>query len=469
MASDYDAIIIGGGIGGLICGCYLAKAGKKILVLESHDKLGGCVTSIKRQNATFDVGAHLIGSGGDRGLFAKYLRDLGIDIELIRLNPTDRFHFPNRKIDIPQNVTDFLDMLKKMFVSETDNIETFFKEMFRIAVNFDNERILDIYQDLSYQDMLDKFFKNEELKGILSAQYHYIGVTPEKASALSMCLMITSYIKDGCYLVKGGAQNLSDKLGSRIKEFKGEVVLNTKVEKIEIMSQTATTVITEKNKKYTARQVVSNIDPRKAFFDLIDKSCLPSDYIEKIMRLTVGSSFFLTFLIVDLETSALKSCSGWHYSSYRLNDVDTQSFYIFVPTIYDQSLNADGLHNVELAMQFPFIYGEIKNWGGVKLQLEEELINKAGSAIRDLRKHIKYKFSATPHTIERFTGNSKGSLYGWEMSVGQVQRYRLDNETPIKNLFLVGHWTKPGCGVVSVATSGWKVAKKILQKENHDI
>jgi all-trans-retinol 13,14-reductase len=98
--NDYDVIIIGAGIGGLCCGCYLAKSGIKTLILEAHDKPGVCVTSIRRKNSIFDVGAHLIGSCNKTGIFKKYLRDLGINIDFLQLDPTDRFHFPDRTINV---------------------------------------------------------------------------------------------------------------------------------------------------------------------------------------------------------------------------------------------------------------------------------------------------------------------------------------------------------------------------------
>ncbi|MBN1353651.1 MAG: NAD(P)/FAD-dependent oxidoreductase [Candidatus Omnitrophica bacterium] len=458
-------VIIGAGIGGLICGCYLAKKGRKVIILERHNKPGGCVTSITRKNVVFDVGAHLIGSCGERGLFTKYLSDLGITIDFIRLNPTDRFHFPDISIAVPQDIDDFIKQLSQRFPAESESIGKFFKELFKIARNFDSNIILNKYQEYSYKHFLDKFFSNIKLRAILSAQFNYIGSSPKTASALLMCLMMYSYLKEGTYIVKGGAQNLSDKLAHKFLEYGGTLLLNTSVEKICVKATHAISVITNTGHSYAFDCVISNMDAPKTIHNLVGDEFFPTEYIEKINNYKIGKSSFMVFLIANIPYEKLVDVSGWHYLSYDLDNPRCKSFYIFVSTLYDDSLNRNGMHNIELAMPFPYDVSSIDDWSKIQNELETNLIDRANEVIKDLKKNILYKFSATPKTIERFTNNSNGTLYGWEMSTYQVQRYGLDHETPIKNLFLVGHWTKPGCGVVSVATSAWKLAKKIVNRE----
>jgi phytoene dehydrogenase-like protein len=85
----YDAIIIGAGISGLVCGCYLAKAGMKVLVCEQHYKPGGYCTSFKKHGFTFDTAAHCFGGYRKGGMTRKIFEDLEIDkkIKIIRFNP----------------------------------------------------------------------------------------------------------------------------------------------------------------------------------------------------------------------------------------------------------------------------------------------------------------------------------------------------------------------------------------------
>src|SRR3990172_12590243 len=93
----YDAIIIGAGISGLVCGCYLAKAGMKVLVVEQHDKPGGYCTSFRRHGFIFDAAAHSFGSYREGGNFRQIVADLGLDklIKIARFNPSDLIIAPD--------------------------------------------------------------------------------------------------------------------------------------------------------------------------------------------------------------------------------------------------------------------------------------------------------------------------------------------------------------------------------------
>ena len=96
-AETYDVIIIGAGISGLVCGCYLAKSGMKVLVVEQHDKPGGYCTSFSRQGYTFDAAAHSLGSYRTGGSLHKILDELNVNkiIQITRCNPSDIILTPN--------------------------------------------------------------------------------------------------------------------------------------------------------------------------------------------------------------------------------------------------------------------------------------------------------------------------------------------------------------------------------------
>lgn len=86
----------------------------------------------------------------------------------------------------------------------------------------------------------------------------------------------------------------------------------------------------------------------------------------------------------------------------------------------------------------------------------------------DLRKHITFTEGATPRTMERYTLNLTGAIYGWELSPEQVGRGRLPHNTPINGLYLSGHWTQPGGGLYGVVISGLQTARMILGYKNTD-
>ena len=91
-----------------------------------------------------------------------------------------------------------------------------------------------------------------------------------------------------------------------------------------------------------------------------------------------------------------------------------------------------------------------------------QTINRLKSYIPNLNKYIEVKESATPKTLERYTSNTNGAAYGWEVTVDQMWENRLPQKTPIENLYLTGHWTRPGPGICAVVSSGWGVANLIM-------
>src|SRR5512143_1081650 len=98
--SIYDAIIIGAGIGGLVCGCYLARAGMKVLIAEQHFTPRGYCTSFKREGYTFDAAAHSYGGYRQDGSVRKVFDELGVDrkIKIHRYEPSDVINTPEFKV-----------------------------------------------------------------------------------------------------------------------------------------------------------------------------------------------------------------------------------------------------------------------------------------------------------------------------------------------------------------------------------
>ena len=462
MIDKYDVIIIGAGISGLICGTMLAKNGKRVLIMERNDKAGGCVTSRRKRGFNFDYGAHLIGSCNDRGIFGYYLRSLGIkNVKVARLDPTDRFVFPDMEVEVPQGLDEYRDLLQSLFPDEAAGLRLFFKEVERIARRHSSAAALKAYDGVTYEDILRRFFKSERIMSVLSAQVRYVGRGPRYVAATAMCLMIISYIRDGTYYPIGGTQYFIDTVADAFRSYGGELLLRTEAVKIETHGGRADTVHSRGGERFRSDNVVIACDMTKVNASSAKDDAAYWDWSRRIGYLRAGGSCVMVYLGVggDLD---VRGRAGWYHSSYKLNSGPKESWYMFVPTLIDPSLAPEGKHVIELAMPFPYEVGAITNWSRCKAELRDELVARADSVIPGLRNAIEYEESATPKTIERFTNNKNGSMYGWEMSADQVVGGRPGSRTPIDGLYCAGHWTNPGCGVVSAATSGWITGLNIL-------
>ena len=134
--------------------------------------------------------------------------------------------------------------------------------------------------------------------------------------------------------------------------------------------------------------------------------------------------------------------------------------HLAFPSFYDESLSPQGCESIFLTVLAPFMTKDY--WKEKKEELSNLLIQRAENIIPELSQNIIVKEISTPQTIYRYTLNSQGANYGWEMSNAHVSRMRLKQKTPVKGLILAGHWTLPGAGLATVAQSGYSAAKLIL-------
>lgn len=465
IRSGYDVIIIGAGIGGLICGTFLAKSGKKALIIEQHSIPGGYCTSFKRKGYIFDAAVHHIGGCGKWSIVGRCLKELDINVKFIQLDPMDSINFPSFSIDIPAELDDYVNLLKQRFPSESQYLSSFFKEfkgLYRSTFNPESNKMIIKYRNLTYKEMLDNFFSDERLKMILSSQWGYIGLPPHEVSAIGMCQMLINYLKDGAFYPVGSTQNFANAITQKFIDYGGQIMLSSTVTKILIKDILAKGVLTNKGKELFADIVVSNIDSKQTFTKLIERNEIDSHYLRKIESTKESISFFLLYLGLDKDIDLNTLKRGFYHTSENLKFSNNGWFYISVPTKEDQSLAPDGKQIISVVVSVNKSYEEIEDWNIFKETMKKYTLNYLESLVPDIQDHINVIDAATPKTLNRYTLNSKGAAYGGAVTVDQTWSNRLQHTTPFKNLFLAGHWTNPGPGICAVVSSGWRVANLIL-------
>lgn len=497
--TKYDAVIIGAGLGGLTCGALLAKSGLKTLIIEQHSIPGGYCTSFKRKGFIFDSAVHFTEGLGEGGRFHQILKDLGVEkeIEVYKLDPLARYFFGDESFSVPADLNEYILMLSKKFPEEEKGISELFKTIERLGEESEKlpaqYNVWSIlfhplkyplvlkYYNKTFADMLANFIKDAKLGSIISGGWGYVGLPPSKVSALQMAGYLYSAHIEGQNYLKGGTQVLANTLVKALRKYGGELQLGTKVTRIFVENNTATGVETAKGNKISAKYVVSNADARQTFLTLIGSEKLSSKFLNRLEQMKPSISLFQVFLGVDMNPreKGIIEHEILCYPSYDLDyeynsDLQVESeetFGICIPTLLDPSLAPENKHVISLICPIPYDYKE--NWetengkrGSSYEKLKGEamhrLIKTAERIIPELSKHIVFSEAATPLTLERYTDNYKGAAYGWASTIGQSGLGRLQPKTPIKNLYLAGHWTTPGGGTLTVALSGRNIAKVII-------
>ena len=236
----YDIIIIGAGLGGLTAGAKLAREGKKVLVIEQHDRPGGYATTFKRGDFILEVGLHEMYGPSPGDMKTKIFNDLDVfsHVEFIPLPEFYRFTNGRFDVTIPHDPVVAAERLSALFPGETGGIKAYFDQILK-----PKKKVFEGEQDRSLGEFLDSIIANEDLKLILLGNLGYFHDDPYSLSLSYYSISQGSYFTGGASFIKGGSQKLSDHLAGFIRNHGGEVLLNHMVTGIKTDNQKVTGVL----------------------------------------------------------------------------------------------------------------------------------------------------------------------------------------------------------------------------------
>lgn len=480
----YDVVVIGSGLGGLTCALYLAKKGMRVKILEQHSKPGGLCTSFRRKGFVFSAAAEVVWGCEEGGNLHRVLLTLGLKdkIEFYKLDPFCKVIFPDESFTIPANIDEFAKMLSRRFPSESAGILKLFDAIKILSHRYfeEIERLPSAsslflrYKDKVFVELVDDYVANNKLKSFISSIY-LAGLAPSKQGAIDRSSGLMQFISQGGFLPKGGAEAIADIFVKELEDFGGKLELGAMVRKISLENGKAIGVETADGRMIRADYVISNAAARQTFFELVGKKEFESNFIDKLNGMEICISSFKVYIGTDLDLRALGITDLLYFVHTTLDiekewaatfkgDLTNSCVVVSIPTLADPSLCPAHNHVVQIFTYAPYRL-DGKDWRGEKVRLTNELIKMAERVIPDLAKHIVVLDSATPLTIEKYTLNTRGATAGWARSPKTTLIGRLEPKTPIENLYLVGHWTRPGGTVTGVTSSGITVGQMILGED----
>lgn len=487
--NSYDAIVLGAGIGGLVAAATLTQKGLKVAVFEARHHPGGYCTSFKRPGPfTFNSAISSLSALNPTGWLGSILQQLGIyqPQDYIKLETLKDLIFPRHNLRILAGARNFKEQLISLFPAERPGIEETFQVFEQIhrelqtltaaqlegSLNRVSFPSYSRYKNFTLGQLLDAQLQDPELKGLIAGQCFYMGSPPSRASLVAVASMLMAYLEDGTYHMKGGAQALPDLLTRYIRERGGEVHLRRPVEAILMEAGQVRGALVKDQGVVKAPRVISNLDLIRTLA-MLPPDPAAENYRRRIGNLKLSPSYFKVYLGVDLPLHKMNLPPHIDYfSTYDIEEIFSLiqqgnystkilSYDISIPSLSDDTLAPAGKHALTITLLTNY---HACDWKGCKEKLRDWLITQAGEQIPGLEQGIQWKDAATPLTMERFTGNSRGAAYGWEQIPEQMGGRRIPPLTPIQGLYLAGHWTTPGGGVASAAVSGMLTAKEILKK-----
>lgn len=492
----YDVVIIGTGIGGLTAGALLAKKGLKVLLLEKASQPGGYVVSFRKKGFTFDATGVFVGGCEPGGEFEALLAEADVRLEFKRIDAI-RNIYPGFEIALQEGGFDhYIERLRALFPDEKPGVETYEHTILRVGAEVNALSDITWYEKAlfplffrnlvrfsatTHKAILDRLFKGHEIKMALSSLP--VTVPPSQLSFLFVATLLSKVISKGAYYPKGGMGVISKALAGSIERSGGTIRYRTEATRILTRGNEVTGVVTDEGEVIETPAIISNASIPQTFRRLLSGG-LPSSLARRIERLEYSLSNFIVYLGVrgnaGLDSlpffTYLRSISDLEgeYEMLRRGEIpENPTVIMTIPSLIDPSLAPKGTHTVKLLTVVP--YGYRDEWGStnrqsyqaIKQEMAQRLMAHVESrVIPGLREKIVFSEAATPITLQRYTGNEQGAMYGLAVTPSQFGRHRPPNRTPIKGLYLAGHYTRPAHGIVGAATSGSFAAKMILSGLN---
>ena len=471
----YDIIIIGAGLGGLTAGAKLAKEGRKVLLLEQHDRPGGCATTFQRKDFTMEVGLHEMDGPHPRDLKVKIFKDLGLTDRVTLLELPEFYRFVNGRQDvvIPHNPEVAEKKLTELFPGDEKGIKTYFHHMLNARkiiaeTSTSPEKSLGVF--------LDEIIDNEDLKLILLGNLGYFHDDPYSLSLNYYLIAQGSYYGGSASFVKGGSQKLSDALMSVIEENSGMVKLNS----------LATGILFEGNKpvgvSYRDNKGRSGSDYADHADGIVINASVPQLAVkllpdaqgkilkDKLKGMITGASLLTVYFGFS---NSLKNIGNNYYSSFVFDpSIKTQADILrnnhsgfetrsFTLVDYSQVDSALAKHGRGVGAVCCIDYAS--DWEGLdrkaylskKEEVSEIITSRCEKLIPGFRNAVEYVEVGTPLTVKRYTLNPEGAVYGFAQNPGKSAEYI--SVLP-ENIYLASAWGKFGGGFSGSIYSGYMTA-----------
>ncbi|MDD0852336.1 NAD(P)/FAD-dependent oxidoreductase [Halobacteriovorax sp. GB3] len=457
ITKKYDVVVIGSGLAGLTAANKLAKNGRKVLLLESHNKLGGFATWFKRAKGDhiFDVSLHGFPVGMIKTCKKYWSREIASKIVQVK---SVRMINPQFNIETDFTKEDYKRILREKFELDEQLVKGFFEELANMNF-YDNSH-------MTNKELFEKFFpgRNDVVRFLLEPIVYANGSTLEDP-AITYGIVFSNFMNKGVYIFKGGTDQLIGMMKDELIANGVDIKLHSYVDKI-VVEQGKVCGVEVKGHRIEADSVVSNANLYNTIFKMAGESNFSSEYIKDMKKVRLNTSSCQVFMGIK-EGESIPDIGELIFTS---EDEDFNTDLILSPKVGSQTFS---VYYPEIRPQRPERYAVVsssnaryEDWKDLseedykkqKEYVTQRALDALEKIVPGVKDKIDYVDCSTPLTVEKYTHHRFGASFGTKFEgLGISQNMHKE----VEGLF--------HSGSVGIIMSGWLGAANYGVIQSHEV